>query len=214
MREIRTGKSSHERGAVLIVALIMLLLLTLIGVAGIRDSQLQEKMAGGTEDRAIAFQAAESALREGELMVVGGTCTGACATNGYYGGAVALLPRVKTPSTTIPASEADFWGKWFGGQNAAGQAAGWADTTTKVKAYAGTALPDVATQPRYVIELLPGNYSALPQTTNSGANIATPCVSTIRDYLITARGTGRTDQAVVILQSLYRYSSPATQPCP
>lgn len=55
-----------QKGATLIIALIMLLLLTIIGMASISDTNLQEKMAGNLRDKNIAFQAAESALRKGE----------------------------------------------------------------------------------------------------------------------------------------------------
>lgn len=203
MREMNIGKSSQQRGAVLIVALIMLLLLTLVGIAGIRDTQLQEKMAGGTEDRAIAFQAAESALREAEKMVESGSCTiaGGCdPAVGYYEDP-ALPARVDDAGD--PVSEAAFWATWFGGDaDVNGIGDDW-DDLTKVKSYAGTVLPQVAQQPRYVIELLPPNYSMLPNTANSGGGGTIQ----IHDFLITARGTGRTNTTVVILQSVYRYSS-------
>jgi Tfp pilus assembly protein PilX len=54
------------RGAVLLVSLVMLLLLTVIGLAGMRMVQLEERMAGNLRDRQVAFQAAEAALRAGE----------------------------------------------------------------------------------------------------------------------------------------------------
>jgi type IV pilus assembly protein PilX len=199
IREIKIGKRSQQRGAVLIIALILLLLLTLVGVAGMRDTELQEKMAGGAEDRALAFQAAESALKEGESLVAGGVCTGACAAAGYY---VIPTPNTLTPrvdTANKPVSEADYWAKWFGGANAPN----W-NNAAKVKTYNGVVLPNVATQPRYVIEKLPSSYSTLPKTTNIGMGGAG--TSSVVDYLITARGTGRTDSAVVILQSMYRYS--------
>ncbi len=55
-----------QRGAVLIVSLIFLLLLTLIGTAAMRTTTLQERMAGNTRDINLSFQAAEAALRAGE----------------------------------------------------------------------------------------------------------------------------------------------------
>lgn len=55
-----------QQGSVLIVALIMLLLLTMIGLASMRDTSLQEAMAGNTRDSSLALQAAEAALRKGE----------------------------------------------------------------------------------------------------------------------------------------------------
>ena len=55
-----------QRGAALIIGLIMLLILSLLGVTAISNVTLQEKMAGGLMDRNRAFQAAETALRIAE----------------------------------------------------------------------------------------------------------------------------------------------------
>ncbi|WP_261843462.1 pilus assembly PilX family protein [Aliamphritea ceti] len=55
-----------EKGAVLVVSFIILVVMTVIGLAGMEITGLEEKMAGNARDRNIAFQAAEAALREGE----------------------------------------------------------------------------------------------------------------------------------------------------
>lgn len=60
---------SRERGAVLIVALVMLLLLTVIGLSSMRGTSLQENMAGNMRDSNLALQASEAALRKGEEEV-------------------------------------------------------------------------------------------------------------------------------------------------
>lgn len=60
----------NQRGAVLIVALIMLLLLTIIGLSSMRGTSLQENMAGNMRDSNLALQASEAALRLGEDEVV------------------------------------------------------------------------------------------------------------------------------------------------
>ena len=59
----------RQKGAVLVVTLMILLVVTLLTVSNMRSSVLQEKMAGNTSDRNVAFQAAESALREGEVFL-------------------------------------------------------------------------------------------------------------------------------------------------
>lgn len=56
----------QQKGAVLLVALVMLLLLTIIGVTSMRGTSLQENMANNLKERQLAFQAAEAALRAGE----------------------------------------------------------------------------------------------------------------------------------------------------
>ncbi len=55
---------TRERGATLVVALVMLVVLTLIGVQAARMALLDEKSARAGRDREIAFQAAEAALRD------------------------------------------------------------------------------------------------------------------------------------------------------
>jgi len=44
----------------------MLLLLTIIGITGMQVSGLEEKMAGNSKERNLAFQAAEAGLRDAE----------------------------------------------------------------------------------------------------------------------------------------------------
>ena len=55
-----------QQGAVLIVSLLMLLVMTLIGITAMNNTVLEEKMAGNTRQRQLAFQAAEAALRSAE----------------------------------------------------------------------------------------------------------------------------------------------------
>ncbi|MFI8742234.1 pilus assembly PilX family protein [Stutzerimonas zhaodongensis] len=62
--------TSSQKGAVLVVALIMLLLLTVIGLASMRGTSLQESMSGNMRDSSLALQASEAALRKGEEDVV------------------------------------------------------------------------------------------------------------------------------------------------
>lgn len=52
----------QQSGAVLIISLIMLLVMTIIGVTAMRSSTLEEKMAANTMNYNITFHAAESAI--------------------------------------------------------------------------------------------------------------------------------------------------------
>src|SRR5688572_9206262 len=54
----------RQRGAVLIVALLFLVMLTLLGVTAMTSSTMEERMAGNARDNGVAFQAAEAALRD------------------------------------------------------------------------------------------------------------------------------------------------------
>ncbi|MEW6478935.1 MAG: PilX N-terminal domain-containing pilus assembly protein [Pseudomonadota bacterium] len=66
LRRLRTHGTRRQRGAVLVVGLIILVVLTLLGVQAMRTNVAQERMAGNMRDRYTAFQAAESVLRVGE----------------------------------------------------------------------------------------------------------------------------------------------------
>lgn len=59
----------RQRGAALIIVLLLLLVMTLLGLASLRSTLLEERMTGAMFDRSLAFQVAESALREGEAFV-------------------------------------------------------------------------------------------------------------------------------------------------
>jgi type IV pilus assembly protein PilX len=58
-----------ESGAILIMGLVMVLLISIIALSAIRSSNLQEAMAGNMRDRNMAFQAAESGLVSGEILI-------------------------------------------------------------------------------------------------------------------------------------------------
>jgi len=58
---VNTGQVK-QKGAALIISLIVLLVLTLIGVAGMNTSVMQERMAVNSQNSNRAFQAAESTV--------------------------------------------------------------------------------------------------------------------------------------------------------
>lgn len=119
---------SKQKGIVLVVGLIMLLLMTMIGVTGMQTTSLQEKMTGNFRDRNQAFQAAEATLRDGEQYLRNtALLTEFNNTNGMY------QPGL---------SGVDVW-----------TTLDWSNTSTSVQY--STTMANVGTQPRYIIEELP-----------------------------------------------------------
>jgi type IV pilus assembly protein PilX len=59
-----------QKGMALIISLIILLSMTLLGLAAMQNTSLQERMAGNMRAENIAFQAAEAALRAGEQALI------------------------------------------------------------------------------------------------------------------------------------------------
>lgn len=62
----------RQRGVALLVVLILLLVMTLLGLASLRGSLMEERMSAGLYDRSLAFQASEAALREAETLIAAG----------------------------------------------------------------------------------------------------------------------------------------------
>src|SRR5262245_32192304 len=69
-------RRSAQGGVVLIIALIVLLRVTSLGVPTLRTTTMQEKMAGNSRDRDRALQAAEAAVQTCLAQLSGGTFTG------------------------------------------------------------------------------------------------------------------------------------------
>lgn len=63
------GRRGSQSGAVLIVGLVVLLVITLVGISGLRTSAIQERMAGNLHQNSRALQSAEAALQAGLAYV-------------------------------------------------------------------------------------------------------------------------------------------------
>jgi len=86
MMSVAVVAAHRQRGVSLIVVLILLLIMTLLGLAVLRGTLLEERMASNLYDRSLSFQAVEAALREGEEIASGappgpssGCSAGLCA---------------------------------------------------------------------------------------------------------------------------------------
>lgn len=177
-----TSIPENQKGFVLVMALVFLVLLTIIGVTAMNTTSLEEKMAGNMKDRNLAFQAAETALLAAERWyetqstkpVFPDTTHGLYVTDSTA--AVANWDAISwnTNVVTFPCSP----------------------TTTSS---CGSGVAKVNSQPKYIIE----DLGELPEEKGS---IVSPT-----DYKgkgrtmarITARGTGGTDAAVSMVQSTY-----------
>lgn len=170
----------RQRGASLLVVLIILVVITLIGLASIRGTLLRERMSGNMYDRSLAFQSAESALREAEVAVRVAVVSGSSI------GVDCSLPSASCP---IPPTN-----------TYAGGGAGWIDGTATQALAAG--------QPQYYIQYLGQRESTDELQQNQSANAnqygGGGGVTLESFYRIIARSqdpAAATDRAVVVLQS-------------
>jgi len=89
MRRIKT--QTRQNGMVLVISLILLLVMTLLAIASMQDSTLQERIAGNAHNQQSAFQSAEAALRTGERYLQGSAIGPFDNTNGLYDSTLAPL---------------------------------------------------------------------------------------------------------------------------
>jgi len=167
-----------ERGAALVMALIILLVLTLLGVSAMNTTVLEEKMASNAKDRNLAFQAAETALIAGEQWVNG------------------LLSKPPFPNNNnglyLPYSCAG------GAQIPVWDCANWSATAPGggVVIYGG-GLQYVGAPPKYIVE----DLGEIPEEQGS-RTVPTRYQGKGNTVMrITARGTGGTNAAIVTVQS-------------
>ncbi|AND68643.1 hypothetical protein ATSB10_11890 [Dyella thiooxydans] len=183
-RRLSLPHARHQRGVALVVALLLLLLITIVGLAAVRSTTMQQKMTSNFLDRQIAFQAAEAALRQGEVAVQAAASPGNFYDCSPTGGNNCLINAMTDPN--VPADQVV--------------------SVAKTAFDAGTLS---ASQPQYVVEYL-GNFQ-IPSPVVSQVSSCSgygPCSSnsTADFFRITARSgpANAGDRATVTLQSIYR----------
>lgn len=193
-----------ERGSVLVVALVFLLLITLLSITAANRSLLQQRMAGGLRDAQLAEMGAEAALRGAEwrLWVASATssalrCGSAVLTDCY------LNDPSSGPVEAVRVFRAS--GGWVSTSGTEYNAGSGGIDFTHPSSNAGNAA--LARNPRYLIEDL---GAELPPDTGiqheSGATGAggVGYTSTSRHiYRITARSTGGSPNTVRVLESTF-----------
>jgi type IV pilus assembly protein PilX len=154
--------------------------MTLLALASMRGTILEERMGANMLDRSLAFQAAEAALREAESVAKTKPTINAGCTAGLC----------FTPDPTVAAQQQ----RWLGGD------AFWSSAAT---AEAVVDVGDITARPRYIIELMQVNVPESGQCTTSGdVSLDAQCSANGNRYRITARSKAN-DRSEVILQSIY-----------
>lgn len=180
-RNVLNSLPASQSGAVLIIGLIMLLLMTVVGLAAIRGSGMQELMAGNMRDRNIAFQTTESGLRLAELQIDGLT-NNPFAGNGIWGD-LNVPGAARAPVHTWPRAT-------------------WTTNNSSLEAVA----PELANRPRYVIERMALPIGAVAGGDGSGVGVGSLTNQMVEPdfFRITSRATGGTTTTEVVLQSTFK----------
>jgi type IV pilus assembly protein PilX len=188
-----------QRGVVMIVALIFLLLLTILAVSASGNSLLQERMAGGLRNAQQAQMSAETALRGAEWKLWSGSHS-----------VTAHLPcGTAVPSACYAFDEADPIAAVVNFRTQAGWVADGAtvyEGSSAVVDYTTLANGRLAKNPLYIIEdmgpeMPPGVVGGLHESGVTGANRASSPTPHI--YRITARASGGNANTVRVVESTF-----------
>lgn len=179
---------SRQRGVALAVALILLVVITLVGLAAVKGTISQQKMSANFYDRETAFQETEAAMRQAALAIEANTTA---APAGYFNCAAASGNVCQSDPFTdpnVPSSNVI------------------SVTTNQYNAGGMT-----ASQPQYIIQYM-GNFQVPTPDVKvigcvGGYNGCQQAPQTADFYRITARSgdpTAISDRAYVILQTVFR----------
>ncbi len=165
-----------QKGVALFISLVLLLILTIIGVSSVQTTTLELRMSRNEHDRLLAFQSAESALRDAEVALEAVPSVAFFdGTNGLY--QIADMGNDET-----------WWADatWTGGNSVV----------------APTDIADVAGPARYIVE----HMGAIVRENNAyqqDGPYTNASADRIEMFRITARGIGGTQNSVVMLQTTY-----------
>jgi type IV pilus assembly protein PilX len=187
MRQLSTRSArSRQQGAVLYIALILLMILTIIGIAAARLQTGEAVMARNDHNHQLALQAAEAALRSTEINLANGNWSIAqFAQNGA--GLYVLQTEVQGVGANSIADTIN-WNLNFPGPNPAAMI------------YTGPVLGNAPASP-VLTQVIIEN---LPPVARAGDPLCTPSSQTqsCSVYRVTAHAVGGDSSASATLQSI------------
>jgi type IV pilus assembly protein PilX len=194
---------SRQRGATLIVTMLMLVLVLLLGIAAAQIALQGEKTSRNDRDRQIAFQAAEAALLDAETDIEASPHPGKSRSRLFDRYAVTGFPADDNTCTSgteniylglcrpAPEGVTPIWQTVdFLDASAHAHSVPYGQFTGHVFPTAGGSLPMYA--PRYIIELISDKSPGLRADRSAYL------------YRITAVGFGPNERTQVALQTIYR----------
>lgn len=193
----RHGRNK-QRGVVLMIALVFLVIITMLALTALRTNIIEEKLAGNSRDWTLAFQAAEAALRDGEKDVQSGT---------RFIGEAGFNSSCTNGLCTVQIDGSSIWRDLVTSGNTGWMNGASVGPSIEYGTYTNPS-PDViatvAKQPRYIIEVI----------TEKGSSLSGPGAYGKQGnqyvYRVTARGFGASvdengnPTARVTLQSMYK----------
>lgn len=183
------SKFKQQQGVTLVISMVLLLVVTLLGITIMNVSTVQEKMAAGTRDKDLAFQAAEMAIRKAELAIETSIFGTESFTDSCTDG---LCSALTASSAVLRWNNPDFCGT---DQDI------WQCNKSAVVDLSGLPGDTFSKNPRYFIEPVQrlSEDDELMLTNIGDGNV----YDSVLVYRITAIGYGGSSDSKVILQTTY-----------
>lgn len=172
----------HERGFILVMGTLFLVVLTLLCLAMFRNAVIQERIAGNTRDKQRAFEVAQSTLQYGEWWLGKGNRGLGVACAGVADGNDTTQMRVCTMPFAVPPPDPSLWVnriEYLPPNLSVTNGGGGISATTGDINYSGN----------------PGLYIGYLGTTSSGHYV----------YQVSAYARGGNPDTVALVQSTYEY---------
>ena len=187
-----------QSGVALVLALVLLLIMSIIGISSVRTVAMEEKMATASHDRSLAFQAAEAALRTGEASLASLMASGNIPADLDVADYTAPYSEANCKSKTVTCDTGTgvcarplpgCTARW---ETGASPAAPWVAGPTM-----GVSPHQVSTQ--YMAEVFSRDAACVGRILKQ--DVEAVCTA----FRVTARSTPRDDRASVMLQTIYIY---------
>ena len=183
MKTPANSSCAQQHGFVLIVALVLLLILTMLGLAATQTTSLEERMAGNDRNHSMAFESGEaglSAAYSGILQGLWSNAQFAGNANGLY-----LL-------ATCCAGSGGYTSAWT-------VSGAWGGALPITSPVSGLNIPEVSQQPIFLVEELP---PVAPPGSNLAVQQNGSGTPPVQPYRITVYATGGDQTTHVILQTV------------
>jgi type IV pilus assembly protein PilX len=183
----------RERGAVLVIALVFLLLLTIVAITSSSRSLIQERLAGALRNAQQADWSAENALRGVEWRLFTGDASLGCYDSTNPVTVSAKVKAFRAAQTWVTAGATEYKGS--------GVSIDYTATATDPNM--GTAT--LSANPWFIVELLGQDRTPLSGTSTAKEASAGGSASTNRFYLyrVTARAVGGSPNTIRVVESTF-----------
>jgi type IV pilus assembly protein PilX len=169
--------AERQRGAILVVSLLLLLVLSILAVTASQTTRMEERMAGNARDTELAFQAGEAGLRAAEAAIQEDLSPEGNLVYGCTGSVTCekLAAREDTAALDFVDQDTEWWG-----ENGAAL---------------GKDLADISLEPHYYSQV----WVDVSDTLTKGASQAPGTMY----YKSISRAQGATATAVTLIESTY-----------